>query len=99
VDAAEGRQHRDLEAGRRRFHEDRLLRPLPAETQHLYDMVFDALDYQEQQRKLQVVAQEQGMAATLGGMNAARPQGPAPLASPGPLSAEQAAPAALTPRQ
>jgi hypothetical protein len=72
---------------------------LPAETQHLYDMVFDALDYQEQQRKLQVVAQEQGMAATLGGMNAARPQGPAPLASPGPLSAEQAAPAALTPRQ
>jgi hypothetical protein len=74
-------------------------RQYPAETQHLYDMVYDALDYQEQQRKMQVVAQEQGMAATLGGMNAARPQGPAPLASPGPLSAEQAAPAALTPRQ
>jgi hypothetical protein len=42
---------------------------------------------------------QQGMAAQLGGQNAARPQGPIPLASPGPLSPEQAAPTALTPRQ
>jgi hypothetical protein len=72
---------------------------LDMETQHLFDMVFDALEHQEQQRKLQVLTQEQGMAATLGGMNAARPQSPAPLATPGPLTPEQAAPTALTPRQ
>jgi phosphoribosylcarboxyaminoimidazole (NCAIR) mutase len=65
----------------------------------LFDMVFDALEHQEQQRKLQVLTQEQGMAATLGGMNAARPQSPAPLATSGPLTPEQAAPTALTPRQ
>jgi hypothetical protein len=74
-------------------------RQLPPETQHLFEMVFAQLEHQEQQRKLQVVAQEQGMAAQLGGMNAARPQLPAPLAQQGPLSAEQAAPTALTPRQ
>jgi hypothetical protein len=72
---------------------------LNMETQHLFDMVFDALEHQEQQRKLQVLTQEQGMAATLGGMNAARPQSPAPLATSGPLTPEQAAPTALTPRQ
>jgi hypothetical protein len=72
---------------------------LPAETQHLYDTVFDALDMQEQQRKAQLMAQEQGVAAQLGQANAAAPQ--SPIASPqlGPLSSEQAAPAALTPKQ
>jgi hypothetical protein len=74
-------------------------RQLPPETKHIFDTVIDGLDAQEQQRKMQVVMQEQGMAAQLGGQNAARPQGPIPLASPGPLSPEQAAPTALTPRQ
>jgi hypothetical protein len=74
-------------------------RQLPMETQHMFDTVYEGLEHQEQQRKMQIVMQEQGMAAQLGGMNAARPQAPAALASPSPLRADQAAPAALTPKQ
>lgn len=72
---------------------------LPVETQHLFMTVFDGLEAQEAQRKMQVVMQEQGMAAQLGAQNAARPQGEIPLATGGPLSAAKAAPAALTPAQ
>jgi hypothetical protein len=54
---------------------------LPAETQHLYDTVFDALDMQEQQRKMQMMAQEQGAAAQLGQANAAAPQLPRSVAA------------------
>jgi hypothetical protein len=74
-------------------------RQLPMETQHMFDTVYEGLEHQEQQRKMQIVMQEEGMAAQLGGMNAARPQAPAALASPSPLRADQAAPAALTPKQ
>jgi hypothetical protein len=73
---------------------------LPPETQHMYDLVFDALDAQETQRKQQMVMAEQGVAAQLGQANAARPQPEIPMpAGPGPLSAAQASPGALTPKQ
>jgi hypothetical protein len=79
--------------------EDRFKR-LPAETQHLFDLVFDALEAQEQQRKFQMAMTEQNVAAQLGGANAARPQLPIPMPSPGgPLSPAQAAPTATTPKQ
>jgi hypothetical protein len=73
---------------------------LPPETQHLYDTVFDALEAQEQQRKMQMVMSEQGVAAQLGQANAARPQTPIPLPQgAGPLSAAEASPTATTPKQ
>lgn len=73
---------------------------LPPPTQHLFDLVFDALDAQEQQRKMQMAMSEQSAAVQLGGANAARPQLPIPMpSSGGPLSPAQAAPAALTPKQ
>lgn len=73
---------------------------LPPETQHLFDLVFDALDEQEQQRKMQMVMSEQSAAVQLGGANAARPQAPIPLPSGGgPLSPAQASPSATTPKQ
>jgi hypothetical protein len=72
---------------------------LPPETQHIYDLVFDALEEQEQQRKLKLVQQEQGVAAQLGMGNAARPQPEIPLPQAGPLSAAQASPSATTPNQ
>jgi hypothetical protein len=74
-------------------------RRLPVETQHIFDLVFDGLEHQEQQRKMQMFQQEQGIAAQLGQANAARPQPPAPMGAPQPLSPQQAAPAALTPGQ
>lgn len=73
---------------------------LPPETQHLFDLVFDALDEQERQRKMQLVMSEQNAAAQLGGANAARPQTPIPLpSSGGPLSPAQASSTATTPKQ
>jgi hypothetical protein len=74
-------------------------RRLPAETQHIFDLVYDGLEHQEQQRKLMLLQQEQGVAAQLGQANAARPQAPPEIGSPQPLSPAQASPAALTPGQ
>jgi hypothetical protein len=79
--------------------EDRF-KSLPPETQHLFDTVFDALDSQEQQRKMQMAMSEQSAAVQLGGANAARPQLPIPMPSQGaPLSPAQASPTATTPKQ
>jgi hypothetical protein len=79
--------------------EDRF-KSLPPDTQHLFDLVFDALDAQEQQRKMQMAMSEQSAAVQLGGANAARPQMPIPMpSSGGPLSPAQASPTATTPKQ
>lgn len=68
----------------------------PAETQHMFDLVFRGLDFLEEKRAMQIAMQSQDAAAELGAQNAARPQGTIPMPSaPGGLSPEQAAPAAL----
>jgi hypothetical protein len=72
---------------------------LAADTQHLFDQVYDGLEMQEQQRRMQLIGTEQGVAAQLGQQNAAKPQGQIAAPALAPMTAAQAAPAALTPKQ
>lgn len=72
---------------------------LPPETQHTFDLVFEGLEWQERQRALAIAMQQSDTAAQLGAVNAARPQGDAPLPQPRGLSPEQSRPDAVTPQQ
>jgi hypothetical protein len=70
----------------------------PVEVQHMFDLIWDGLEFSEQRRAMMIAQQEQAMAADLGMGNAAAPQNAPPVPQQQGLTAEQAAPAATAPQ-
>lgn len=70
-----------------------------AETQHMFELVYDGLEKREQDRLVQVSAQSQDVASQLGAQNAAKPQGEVPQAQQQGITPQQSAPGAGTPKQ
>jgi hypothetical protein len=100
LDAAEGRQRRDLEEGLRGRDEGRPSKPCRLRRSTCSTLVFDALEAQEQQRKMQMAMSEQARRCSWAARTRHVPQLPIPMPSQGaPLSRREASPTATTPKQ